>query len=374
MTQIANATGGATRERAPARPPSRWTEDMVTAALCAWVVTGMVLDAWAHRNVSRLETFFTPWHAVLYSGFAAVAAWMVSRALAARRSHPRRAGVPVGYGLGLVGAVVFFVSGIGDGIWHTVFGIERGLEAALSPTHVGLFLGALLMFTTPLRAAWSSNRHGAAPSPRALLPAVLALTFTTLLVSFLFFYLSAFRDPLAVRPFAGAAGSAAGSLPVAAYAQELGVASVLATNLLLIAPVLLLLRRWRPPFGSATLLFTAVAFGTAVTEEFAFGEVVVAALVGGLLTDWLIAQAARVPDRTLAHRLVATVAPLALWGSYFLLLEVRHGVVWPAELWTGSILFASLSGFALSLLMLPPAPRPTAGDLEGRQPVPPPPR
>ena len=368
MTQIANATTAAARERAPGRPRSRWTEDMVTAALCAWVVTGMVLDAWAHQNVSRLETFFTPWHAVLYSGFAAVAAWMVSRALAARGSRPLRAGVPVGYGLGLVGVAIFFLSGIGDGIWHTIFGIERGLEAALSPTHVGLFLGALLIFTTPLRAAWSSNRLGPAPSLRTLLPTLLALTFTTLLVSFLFFYLSAFRHPLAAQPLAGAADRLAGSLPVAAYAQELGVTSVLATNLLLIAPVLLLLRRWHPPFGSATLLFTAVAFGTAVTEELAFGEVVIAALVGGLVADSLIARLAREPDRTRAHRLAATVVPLALWGAYFLLLELRHGIAWPAELWTGSILFASLSGFALSLLMLPSTPHPTTAGRALRRP------
>src|SRR5919201_252849 len=97
---------------------------------------------------------------------------------------PPRPGGAGGHRPGLVGAVVFFVSGIGDGIWHTVFGIERGLEAALSPTHVGLFLGALLMFTTPLRAAWSSNRLGPAPSARAPLPALLSLTAATLLVCF----------------------------------------------------------------------------------------------------------------------------------------------------------------------------------------------
>jgi hypothetical protein len=362
MTEIADAARRTARGPAPARPRSRWIDDMVTALLSGWVITGMVLDAWAHQNVSRLETFFTPWHAVLYSGFAAVAAWTVSKALAARRSRQFRTGVPVGYGLGLAGVAIFFLSGIGDGIWHTVFGIERNLEAALSPTHIGLFLGALLIFTTPLRAAWYSNRLGPAPSLRDLLPALLALTFTTLLVTFLFFYLSAFRDPLATRPFAG--GRLAASLPVVAYARELGVASVLATNLLLIAPVLFLLRRWQPPFGSATLLFTTVAFCTAATEEFAFGEVVVAALVGGLLADWLIARSARDPDRTRAHRLVAAGTPLGLWGAYFLVLQVRHGVTWPAELWTGSILFACLGGFALSLLMMPPSPRPAGGDLE----------
>jgi hypothetical protein len=363
MTQIAGATGWPGREQTLARPRSSWVQDMITALLSGWVVTGMVLDAWAHQNVGQLESFFTPWHAVLYSGFLAVAAWMVARALAGGGVRPLRLDIPAGYGLGLVGVAIFFAAAVGDGIWHTIFGIERDLEAALSPTHIGLFGGALLMFTTPLRSAWSSDRLGPTPSFRALLPTLLAVTFTTLLTSFLFFYLSAFRNPSSTWP-----PVAAGSLPEVAYGRALGVASVLVTNLLLLAPVLYLSRRWRPPFGSATLLFTAVAFGTCATEEFAFGEVVIAALLGGLVTDWLIARSGERPDQVRSLRLVATLAPLALWGSYFLVLQLRHGVTWPAELWTGSVLFASLSGFTLSLLMLPPAPHPAGSGLKEPRP------
>ena len=345
-------------------PRTSWRDDMVTAALCGWVVTGIVLDAWAHQNASRLETFFTPWHGVLYSGFFALMAWMVARTLAGTGWRRERAAVPAGYGLGLVGVTLFLVSGVGDGIWHTVFGIERDLEAALSPTHIGLFVGALLAFTTPLRAAWSSDRLGKAPSLRALLPALLSLTFATVLVSFLFFYVSAFRDPASTRPFERWAGQFAGGFPTLAYTRELGVASVLVTNLLLVAPVLLLLRRWRPPFGSATLLFTAVALLTTATQEFAHGELVAAAAAGGLVADWAIARWNRGDDAVAAHRLVAVVTPLGLWSAYFLVLQLRDGIAWPAELWTGSIVFASLSGLALSLLMVPPAPGVAAGDLQ----------
>lgn len=343
-------------------PRTSWRDDMVTAALCAWVVTGMVLDAWAHQNASRLETFFTPWHAVLYSGFAVLMAWMAARTLAATGRRRERAAVPVGYGLGLVGVVLFLVSGVGDGIWHTVFGVEREVEAALSPTHIGLFVGALLVFTTPLRAAWSSDRLGAAPSLRALLPALLSLTFATVLVSFLFFYLSAFRDPASTRPFERWAGQFPGGFPSLSYTRQHGVASVLVTNLLLVAPVLLLLRRWRPPFGSATLLLTAVAVLTTATQEFAHGELVAAAAAGGLVADWSIARWGS--GAAGGHRLVATVTPLALWTSYFLVLQLTDGIAWPAELWTGSVVFASLSGLALSLLMAPPTPGTAMDDLE----------
>ena len=36
----------------------------------AWLVTGLQLDAYAHATTPELETFWTPWHAVLYSGIA----------------------------------------------------------------------------------------------------------------------------------------------------------------------------------------------------------------------------------------------------------------------------------------------------------------
>src|SRR6266545_711987 len=48
--------------------------DWAVVLASLWFIAGMFLDDWAHANLaSSLETFFTPWHAVLYSGFSAVA-------------------------------------------------------------------------------------------------------------------------------------------------------------------------------------------------------------------------------------------------------------------------------------------------------------
>ena len=45
-------------------------EWLLTAATL-WLLVGLYLDGWAHNNIPELiETFFTPWHAVLYSGYA----------------------------------------------------------------------------------------------------------------------------------------------------------------------------------------------------------------------------------------------------------------------------------------------------------------
>jgi hypothetical protein len=123
---------------------------------------------------------------------------------------------------------------------------------------------------------------------------------------------SAFReDAPSLAP--GRPGALLATIP--AYleiARVRGLVSVQVTNLLLLGPVLLLLRRWRPPFGTATLLFGMVTALVAVVDEFARWEVVIVGLVGGLAADWLIARSARWPNRNRAHRAVAIGTPLVL--------------------------------------------------------------
>ena len=51
----------------------------ITLALSGWVTAGLVVDAWSHTYLPQLESFFTPWHALLYSGFLAMAAWIQGR-------------------------------------------------------------------------------------------------------------------------------------------------------------------------------------------------------------------------------------------------------------------------------------------------------
>ncbi len=46
--------------------------------MLGWVlVSGLYADGWAHVNVPGLETFFTPWHGVLYGSFALLVAWLL---------------------------------------------------------------------------------------------------------------------------------------------------------------------------------------------------------------------------------------------------------------------------------------------------------
>lgn len=51
-------------------------QNFATIAFAWWLTTGIFVDGWAHNRFGEsLETFFTPWHALFYSGFLAVAAW-----------------------------------------------------------------------------------------------------------------------------------------------------------------------------------------------------------------------------------------------------------------------------------------------------------
>ncbi len=63
----------AARPRA-ARPVGDAQSDRLKIAGCIWFSIGMAVDAWAHRNVPALETFFTPRHALFWAVPIAVAA------------------------------------------------------------------------------------------------------------------------------------------------------------------------------------------------------------------------------------------------------------------------------------------------------------
>lgn len=311
-------------------------EDLVTVLAGAWLIVGLFLDGWAHNN-SKPESFFTPWHGVFYSGFLVTAAWIGWQVRRRYAAGARGAlAVPVGYGLGVAGLLVFAAGGIFDMVWHELFGVEVDIEALLSPSHLVLLAGALLVLTSPLRSAWS-DPSSRAPTFTAFAPVVLATTLVTALVAFFFMYLSPFTDA-----------------PATTGDVEYGVASILLTTLILMGPPLLLLLRWRVPGGTFTVLFTVVAVCLNALESFFLGWTILAAVVAGVAADVLVRWWRPSPDRPWAYRGFAAAVPAVLWLAYFAVIDAEFGVAWSLELWGGVTTMAALAGCGLALLMTPP--------------------
>jgi hypothetical protein len=220
-------------------------------ALAVWFVGGVYLDGWAHIHISKQETFFTPWHGVLYSGYFVSAVFLFGTLLKNMLDgYPLARALPAGYELSMVGAIVFAFGAVGDFIWHTIFGIEANIEALFSPTHLILATGASLIATGPLRAAWrrSSSQAAEKIGLPALLPAVVSTAIFYSVLTFFTEYASPFGETLVGMNRLPATRSASFRL------QELGVASFLLQAAILMGILLFLMRRWRLPLGSLTLV------------------------------------------------------------------------------------------------------------------------
>ncbi|HEY3059374.1 MAG TPA: hypothetical protein VGL99_10410 [Chloroflexota bacterium] len=347
------------------RPRTSYRDDLVTVGVGMWLTLGVFVDGWAHNTRGdTLESFFTPWHALFYSGFIACAAW-IGWLIGRQRGQGRlgMAAIPIGYELGALGVVIFGFGGLGDMIWHTVFGIEVDLKALLSPTHLMLFLGAFLILTCPLRAGWAT--YSSAPTLKALLPALLSMLAAACFVYFMGMFLWAPLDAF----YADNVGELArrygpdAARRIVRVDEAYGVTEVLLTNALLLGPILLLMRRWRLPFGSATILFGVSSLLMQAVDGMRSPEQVLIALATGLIGDCLIGALRATPERDGPFRVIGAIVPLVFWSLYFLAGQVVLGIRWAPEIWTGSIVLAMLSGVGLSVLAAPPS-IPVSGGVE----------
>ena len=55
------------------RPVGGLGFDWLIVALSGGLLSGLYLDGWAHIHNAGVETFFSPWHGVLYSGYLTAA-------------------------------------------------------------------------------------------------------------------------------------------------------------------------------------------------------------------------------------------------------------------------------------------------------------
>jgi hypothetical protein len=316
--------------------------DWAVTFFCGMFLGGIFLDGWAHTHGRVDATFFTPWHAVLYSSYLATTVVLVGRAAwSIRHGAAWRDALPDGYALSLLGVACWIVGGPFDVAWHSVFGFEADVEALMSPAHVLLALGFGLMASGPLRAGLRRPRGAWAGE----LPMILSMAFV---ISDLTFF-TQIAHPLSNR-------WGAGRIPASHDATELGLVSVTLTAAILIAPVLFLLRHDRLPAGALTILVTlnSVAMGFLYDQGDYPYTAVLAFAVGAVVADLFRLALRPGPDHPGRFRAFAFGAPAVVHGAYFASLLLTVGLTWSPHLWLGSVVFTGVVGWLSSYLLLPP--------------------
>jgi len=307
--------------------------DWLLAVTSLWILAGTFLDGWYHNTFQdSIETFFTPWHGILYSGLMAAGAVLVPSYIRnLSRGYDWRQALPSGYMLSLIGFMLFALGGGVDFTWHSLFGFEADEEALLSPAHLLLATGAVLLTSGPLRAAWRRTGADDRRNWAGLLPALLSLL--TVLSFFTFFtqYANAFTH----------ANIIGGSGPVGEtyFWNVAGITSVLLPTAITMGFILLAIRRWLLPIGSMTLLLGANAtlmFTLGISYAGQHWPVVLAALAGGVLADALLALLKPSVDRMRALRVFSFATPFSFFLLYFAALILSSGVWWRIHMWLGA--------------------------------------
>jgi hypothetical protein len=382
LKDLARSAPGAARG---ARPTATWREDMTAMALAAWPVIAMFFDGRNHNNKTGQESFFSLAHIVLYSGMTVFAAYIgvvLARYQIRAGAHLRRGivdlkAIPVGYGVSFIGLCILGIAGPWDLLWHEAYGFEVNVEAIISPPHLALFFGALLVSSTGIRSLWAKREL--APDLREYLPALLSGILFLGILSFITMYTSAwmtnvapttafvndikqnFRDVVDDQTIGltqGLRGYGDNLFPYHYYTVSQALGLMVITTIALLGPTLLLLRRWRVPAPAFTLTFLALGLLNCIMTEYREAWILIPLVIAGATVDLLQQQLARGPGERLTLggiRLIGPLAAAALWIPYFAVMAIHLGIGWKTPTWFGAIIVAIMAGFGVAFLVAPPS-------------------
>ena len=313
-----DAIGPAAGKRAlSGAPADNIRLDWIIAIFSCGNVFGLFIDGWAHNHGQVDNTFFTPWHALLYSAIGLGGlVLIITHLLNVNRGYRWTKALPRGYALSLIGFFAFAVGGLGDLFWHETFGFEESLEALLSPTHLYLALSGLLVITGPIRATWQRETDN---SWRSLLPAIVSFVCIASIFTFFTTFAAVTSELDALT----------GPRPESRIMIDIyGILSFVVHANILLAVVLFMARRWQLPFGTITLLFTINALlmtwlHIRETGDFLFA---VNAVAVGLLGDLLLARKGL--ERPASLRFFAFVMPFAFSLGALMVTSILGYHVW----------------------------------------------
>src|SRR6266446_613074 len=246
--------------------------------------------------------------------------------------------LPDGYGVSLLGTVLFAIGGVLDLVWHRRFGVEFSVAALFSPPHLFLMFTGGLIVSGPLRAAMRRGGN------RATWPAIISGALT---LSMLTFFLQ-FDQPLIDRWAAGTMPDARGPLWME---EELGMIGLILYAAMVAGLLVLLLRRFELPIGTVTVILTINAL--LVSPVANHTELVLVAIVGGVAGDLFFYVLRPSPARPYAFHAFLFLTPAALTASYFIVLASTTGIWWEPNIWSGAVPVTGTVGWLVSFIALP---------------------
>ena len=384
MSQLLDSVREAPAAARGARPTTTWREDLTAMIIAIWPITALFFDGRNHNNKTGQESFFSVAHVVLYTGMTVFAIYVASLIVRYQReagADPARLAfdfkaIPVGYGVSIIGLCILGVAGPADLTWHSVYGFEINIEAIVSPPHLALFLGGLLVSSTGIRSMWA--KPDIAPAMRRYLPALLSGILFIAMVNFITMYLSAWMTNVApTKAFVhdlkrfpdvmsnqhiglseGLRGYGDNLFPYHYYTVGQSLASIVISTIVLLGPTLLILRRWRVPEWTFTITYLAFGLLMNVMTSYRDAWTLITLTLTGLAIDLMQRAFAPGPGRRLTLggiRLVGSLAAVVLWFSYFLLLALEKGIGWKPTTWIGVAVIGIGAGFGTSFLVAPPA-------------------
>jgi hypothetical protein len=328
--------------------------DWFVLATCLWFIAGLLVDGWAHSHLDlSREGFFTPFHAMFYSGFAAVGAVVFGTILRRRSAGMSwREAIPPGYEGTVAGIALFVVGGVLDMSWHLAFGIEQDLAALLSPTHQLLAISIGLILCGPIRA---SLRRGDEPTP---LVALLALTLVTILIEFFLMWTlnaHAGSGEAPLRRFPELSSQALERMHT--FQLSHGILSILIRSVITTGVFLYAVRRLSLRLGAMTIIYgmrAALLTLMRTPDATSLFVQLTSALAAGLIADILIVRYQQSGKPTRLLRAIAAAVPAAWWTVYIALIGLtQNGWWWEVHVISGVVVFGAVSGLLLSYVAEP---------------------
>jgi hypothetical protein len=331
------------------RPHADRAYDWAMTLAALWLSGGILLDAWYHFH-STVETFFEPAHALLYTGLLAAYVFTAFELRAMQRRGLRWPQmVPLGYSGTMLGLALTLAGGVTDMFKHAFWGFEEGFNALLSPTHLLIGVGMVMIVTGPIRSALRAQPRPSTWAGQIGLILCAASMMELIHWATQFIFLSEAEALNAPLPPYSIPHQTLTLLTLQYDKQGIGLLAVIVQSILVAGFFLYVARRIRLVPGGFTLLFlVGNIFIAAADSNYAgqFWSVVIASLIAGGIADAFKLEPGRHPRKWAT---AAFAVPAGYWAAMLATLALTMGGIWwSPDVISGSIVFAGLIGLFLN--------------------------